>query len=298
MRVLFCVANIFMGEPHGVLQLAAIAKRDGHETKLCRLSQRDWASVLERWSPDVIAYSAMSPEMPAFRIADAQVRAWARDRRVLRVMGGAHPTYFPDVLNELGLDAICVGEGDRALSELIRRFEQRGPLSGIPNILRRGEDPNGISRELITNLDELPFIDRGLYYEAAPRYRMLAMRGFMTGRGCPYNCSYCHNHAFNEMFRGCGKIVRRRTVDHVLAEMKEVLTKAPHIRLIKISDDTFAHVVDDWLITFLTRYKREINLPFYCLMRSNTLSKEMARLLKEAGCVSVCMAVESRLSRS
>ena len=293
MRILFCVADIFLGEPHGVLQLAAIVKRDGHEVKLLALRRQSLAQTLIQWNPDIIAYSAMSPEIPLFRVADAQVRAWAQGKRVLRVMGGAHTTYFPQILTDLELDAICIGEGDRAFPELIRRFACNEPFSGIPNILVPGNDLDAIPKELISNLDELPFIDRESYYEVAPNYRFLAMRGFMTGRGCPYDCSYCHNHAFKKIFRNCGKIVRRRSVDYVLAEMQETLRQDPHIRLIKISDDTFAHVIDDWLIEFLDRYQRVIKLPFYCLMRSNTLTDEMARRLSKAGCISIGMSVES-----
>ena len=293
MRILICVADVFLGEPNGVLQLAAIVKRNGHEVKLLALRRQSLARALTQWNPDIIAYSAMSPEIQLFRMADAQVCAWAQGRRVLRVMGGAHATYFPQILTDLELDAICIGEGDRAFPELIRRFACKEPFSGIPNIIVPGDDPDAIRKELIANLDELPFIDRELYYEVAPHYRFLAMRGFMTGRGCPYDCTYCHNHAFKEIFRNCGKIVRRRSVGHVLAEMQETLRQAPHIRLVKISDDTFAHVIDDWLIEFLDRYKREINLPFYCLMRSNTLTDEMARRLRNAGCISIGMSVES-----
>lgn len=293
MRILFCVADVFVGEPHGVLQLSAIARRCGHDVRLNSLSQKNLRTALDEWNPDVVAYSAMSPEIKVFLSADETVRAWSQGKRVLRIMGGAHATYFPEVLAEFDLDAICLGEGDNAFPEVLRRFESNGPLSGIANILARGDNITDLKKELISDLDNLPFIDRELYYEAAPRYRQLAMRGFMAGRGCPYDCSYCHNHAFKELFRGCGKIVRRRSVEHVLAEMKQVLEHSPHVRLIKISDDTFAHTVDEWLLSFLSLYKKEINLPFYCLMRSNTLTDKMAGLLREAGCISIGMSVES-----
>jgi len=293
MRVLLCVSEVFLAEPHGVLQLAAIAKRDGHEVKLCALKQKTLKNILRTWEPEVIAYSAMSPEIETFKKADAQVCEWARDRRVLRVMGGVHATHFHEVLEDMDLDAICIGEGDRAFPELLKRFSAQSSLKNVPNILLRGDRPDELKKELISDLVALPFIDRNLYYEIVPEYEVLAVRSFMVGRGCPYDCSYCHNNALNELFKGCGRIVRRRSVEHVLNEIKEVLKKSPHVRFIKFADDTFAHLIDEWLISFLTRYKQEIGLPFYCLMRSNTLTRDMAKLLKETGCVSICMAVES-----
>jgi anaerobic magnesium-protoporphyrin IX monomethyl ester cyclase len=143
------------------------------------------------------------------------------------------------------------------------------------------------------DLGKLPYIDRDIYYEAMPIYRSLRMRGFMVEGGCPYGCNYCHNHAFKELFKGCGKIVRRRPVDNVIDEMKQVVAKYGPVKLLKISDDTFSHTVDHWLLEFIQAYRKEIRLPFYCLMRSNTLSEEMAKLLKSADCVAISMSVES-----
>jgi anaerobic magnesium-protoporphyrin IX monomethyl ester cyclase len=46
-------------------------------------------------------------------------------------------------------------------------------------------------------------------------------------------------------------------------------------------------------LEFAEKYKKEINLPFYCLMRSNTLTEGTAKILAEAGCRSIGMAVET-----
>lgn len=295
MRVLLVVSDLFFGEPMGALQIGAVLKGKGHAVSLLALCRTSLSERLAAWQPDVIAYSAMSPDVPIMRDADQIVRQWATSsrKRVLRVMGGPHPTYFPEVCEEFELDAVCVGEGDHALPRLIERFARRGSFSGIANILPRGETLHNMEKELVLDLDSLPFPDRDLYYNEVPWYRHLALRGFMAGRGCPYECTYCFNHAFKAMFRSCGPILRRRRVETVLCEIKEVIKRYPPVHLIKISDDTFAHRVDDWLIDFLARYKNEIGLPFYCLMRSNTLTEDMARRLREAGCVSIGMSVES-----
>jgi radical SAM superfamily enzyme YgiQ (UPF0313 family) len=284
-----------MGEPIGVLQLSAILKGAGHATKMAALKKHSLQEALSSFDPEVIAYSAMSPDVPLFRIADQVVRAWARQRgrKLLRVAGGPHPTFFPEILTEMELDAICIGEGDRALVEMVRRFAKGASLAGIPNVMTPGDKLEEIKKELIEDLGQLPYIDRDLYYEAMPIYRALRMRGLMVGRGCPYGCTYCHNHAFKELFKGCGKIVRRRPVENVIDEMKQVAANYGPVKLLKISDDTFSHTVDQWLLDFCEAYRQEIRLPFYCLMRSNTLTEEMAKVLKAAGCVSIGMSVES-----
>ena len=296
MKILFIVSDLFLGEPMGVLQLSACLKRYSYETKLLALKKHPLRKILKDYDPDVIAYSVMSPESELFKKADNSVRDWAKEynkKKILRIMGGPHPTFFPEILEEMGLDAICIGEGDFAIIELINRFSSGKPLSNIPNTLSPGEHINKIDKELIHNLDDLRFVDRDIYYDAMPIYKSLGFRGFMVGRGCPYGCTYCHNHAYKKIFKDCGKIVRRRSVENVIREMRNVVNKYSQIKLMKISDDTFAHYVNDWLVEFIEKYKKEINLPFYCLMRSNTLTEEMAKLLSSAGCVSIGMSIES-----
>jgi radical SAM superfamily enzyme YgiQ (UPF0313 family) len=295
MKILFVVADLYIGEPIGVLLLSAILEKNGHRTRLIGLKTHDIRKTLLHFDPDVIAYSASSPDIELLKKADLAVREWARNRSgaVLRIMGGPHPTYSPEVLDEMSLDAICRGDGDRAIVEMTARFESGENLSGIPNVVTPGEDPDGIRKELFENLDELPFLNRAVFYEAAPYMQDFGLRSFMCSRGCPYDCAYCFNHAYKKLFRDCGRLMRRHSVDYVISEIRHVAENYPRLTLVKFTDDTFAHQVDDWLTEFLDRYKKEIGLPFYCLMRPNTLTEEMARLLSSAGCISMCMAIET-----
>ncbi len=294
MRVLLIVSDLFIGEPIGALQLAAIVRAQGHQVELIGLRSHPLLAKLHSYLPDVIAYSAASPEIRLFQKADQVVLGWCKEtgRKVPRIMGGPHPTYFPEILGQMDLEAVCIGDGDHAIVLMLDALAGRRPLDGIPNVLPRGGELSQVKFELTRDLDSLPFIDREVYYQAMPIMQDFGLRGLMVGRGCPYDCTYCHNHAFKQLFRGCGSILRRRSVGHVIEELKEVRERFPRVTLFKFTDDTFAYHVDDWLLEFLERYRREIGLPFYCLMRSNTLSREMAQRLAAAGCVSMCMAVE------
>ena len=295
MKVLLVIGNIFFSEPHGVMALAAACRKSGHSVRMTTLTKHSLPSVLDEFEPDFIAYSAMSPEMALFQEADKTVLAYAakRGKRLPRIMGGAHATHFPEVLDELGLEAICIGEGDFALPRMLERHAAGEGFEDIANVMTRFGPVEDIRKELISDLDALPFPDRSVYYQAAPLYRMLGLPGVMTSRGCPYHCTYCHNHALNRLFRGLGKIVRRKSPGYVIEETKRLIMDFGPVKMIRFSDDTFAHTIDDWLLEFLPRYKKEIGLPFYCLMRSNTLSDDMGRLLSEHGCISVGMSVES-----
>jgi radical SAM superfamily enzyme YgiQ (UPF0313 family) len=297
MRILFVISTPYAIEPLGVMQLSAIARRAGHETSLAILTRGDLRRAVERLNPDVVAYSAMSADIPALAPQDQRLRDWLRSigRRVFRVMGGPHATYAPWVVEQLELDAVCQGDGDQAFPELLRRIAQGGNIGSIPNI---GVSGVGAARkEIVHDLDALPFPDRTVYDTAVPYFRSVGIRSIMTGRGCPYECTYCYNHAYRELFQGCGPFARRRSVDSVIEELLWLKEKRPPLKMVRFADDTFAHRVDAWLEEFCQKYPARVGVPFFCCMRSNTLGEDTARLLAGAGCTGINMAIESGVER-
>jgi radical SAM superfamily enzyme YgiQ (UPF0313 family) len=195
------------------------------------------------------------------------------------------------VTDDFELNAICQGDGDRALPTLLNRIEKGENLEGIPNIALSSFGAE--KKELVDDLDNLPFVDREGIYESAPYYKGCGLRSFIASRGCPYSCTYCFNHAFNKMFKGCGKLLRRSSVDNLISDIEYVMRNFPPVRVIRFADDTFAHKADKWLEEFSEKYASRIQPPFYCLMRSNTLTEETAYLLARAGCQSIPMSIES-----
>ena len=115
---------------------------------------------------------------------------------VFSVFGGPHPTFFPEMIEKEGVDAVCIGEGEYAMLELMNRLEQGKPADDIQNfwIKSNGTTKKNMVRPLIEDLDELPFLDRELMYEGDKDLKLSRNKGFFAGRGCPYRCTYCFNH--------------------------------------------------------------------------------------------------------
>lgn len=294
MKVLFVISDLFFSEPLGVMYLSAMLKSRGHVTRLAVLSHGDLVRVLEDFQPDLVGYSSMTSDEHLFREVDGSVRAWIANagRRVPRIMGGAHPTFFPQVLTDMKLDAICRGDGDYAILGVVEALARGQTLNGIPNIATP-ESPE-IVKEVVQFMDDLPHIDRDIIYEAEPDMQKIGIRNFMTQRGCPYKCTYCFNHAYNKLFKGEGrKLIRRRSVSDVIAEVKAVAAKYPPTRIVRFGDDVFVIRRDEWLEEFAERFPREVGLPFYCLIRANALTEDVAELLRKAGCISISMSVEA-----
>jgi len=117
------------------------------------------------------------------------------------------------------------------------------------------------------------------------------IKHFLAGRGCPYNCTYCFNHALGELYRGKGRRFRQRSVDNVLDEVHWVREHYP-LEFVVFVDDTFV-LSESWLAEFATKYPQRIGLPFFCNTRANLVTAEQVQMLKEAGCHCVSMGIET-----
>ena len=296
-KVLFVVADVYFSEPLGVMILSAICKKAGYTTRLGIVARENLIEILDDFRPDVIAYSTMTSDENSFAHANDIIQAWSKNtgHPVKRIMGGPHPTYFPDVIHKLNLDAICAGDGERAILNMLEAIQAGCSMEGIPNVSTPNV-PMG-PKEVIEDMNIIPWADRDIFYEAAPEMKKHGIRSLLTMKGCPYKCTYCFNHAFNTMFKGPGvKLLRRRSVSDVLEEVKSLVENYPEVRFIRFADDVFVTPDQeqlDWLDEFTYRYPKEVGIPFYCLIRADALTEDVIKKLKKANCASVCMSVEA-----
>lgn len=278
-------------ESLGIMYLSAALKEHGHETCLfIENMERDLPGAMERSAPQVICFSVITGS-----------HLWARQRakqlkrrfpRTIMVMGGPHPTFYPETILHGGVDAICIGEGEGAIVDLANAIRDSRDIQHIPNIWVRKDDRiiKNEPRPLVDDLDLLPFPDRTLY----GKYRVLAKiprKAFLTTRGCPHNCAFCFNHQFQQLYQGRGKVVRRRTPGNVIQEILEVKSKYK-MKNVYFQDDTF--ILDKtWLFSFLDEYEKRVALPFICFVRADLVDEQVAGRLKRAGCTCVHFGVES-----
>jgi anaerobic magnesium-protoporphyrin IX monomethyl ester cyclase len=209
------------------------------------------------------------------------------------VFGGPHPTYFPEFVEEPGVDGVCLGEGEGAIVDLADAVEAGRPLTGLQNwwFKRDGQIERNPLRPLVDDLDALPFPDRAVLFELDHFTRQSGIKHFITSRGCPYDCTYCFNHALAAIYRGRGKRIRQMSIDKVIEEVKWVQERYP-MQFVVFLDDLFIVYVD-WLRELADKFPQAVGLPFFCNVRANLVTAEKMALLKKAGCVSVGMGLET-----
>jgi len=309
MRVVFVALG---QEQLGISMLSAVLRHAGHETALAFNpalfgdryyfdvpTLRDIFDRTERMieeavllEPDLLAFSVLTPTYQwCLEVAE---RVKARTGCAV-IFGGVHPSAAPEVcLENDAVDYVCVGEGEHALVELCEQLDRNRhrPLKPIPNICwkdERGEIVRGANAAFNQDLDSLPYWDKELWEDVID---VGAHYLTMSSRGCPYRCTFCFNNFFARLpGKGGGKYVRQRSVENQMDELRRMHARY-RLRFVEFADDIFT-VDKDWIREFTTVYKRDIGVPFQCLIHPRFIDRDMARWLADAGCVHVQMGVQS-----
>lgn len=328
MRVLF-VAQEISYEPQGIMIMSAVLKQAGHDVALTVADMEDPVAFAVGYRPDILAYSVMTgSQRGSFdlnrrirRALDPLYRAEGR-YPAFSAFGGPHPTFFPEMISEPGVDGICVGEGEGALLDLADALGDGGFRADIKNWWFKVSDDNlpatwqGATgngshgderagdfevvknpvRPLIRDLGALPHPDRALIYDKHPVLAASGIKHFISSRGCPYDCSYCFNRAYYELYPG-ERRGHQIPVDDLIAQVNEVRARWPLEQVVFV-DDLFI-LRNDWLEELAEKWPRQVGLPFFCNVRANMLVKDPRKvtLLKKAGCHTVSMGIEAANDR-
>ncbi len=290
-RVLFVYKFFNYMEPLGIMYLSSALKKAGHETAFVDVGiEKDPEGEIRRLRPDIIAYSTTTGFHRFY--ADLNRRLKTVLPPYVSLFGGPHPTYYPEYVEEEGIDAICQGEGEGAMVDFANAIGSGEDWTRIPNIWakRGGEIVKNEMRPTIEDLDSIPFPDRDLVYRYKS-YRRLSTKYVLTARGCPFKCTYCFNHALEKMYEGKGTFIRRRSIGNVMAELKEVMEKGRPDRIFFVDDVFTLH--KRWIREFAPVYRRECGLPFMCCTRINLVDESIAQALREANALTVVFAVET-----
>ncbi len=275
----------------GIMSISALLKAHGHKTALLITSlEKDLKGKLKKLKPDIVGFHLITGE---HNKTLSLVREIKVALGVKTLLGGPHATYYPEeTINKEGVDFLAVGEAEYAVLDLLDALTKGYDTSKIKNIwsVSGKEVFKNEPRELIGSLDDLPSPDRDVYYN----YSFLgksSVKQFLTGRGCPYECTFCSNHLLNNLYKGKGRYVRRISPSKVIEEIKAVRKKWG-VRTVSFTDDVFVMSME-WLNEFLPVFKKEINLPFMCNVRVNLVTEELISKLKDHGCYGVAMGIES-----
>lgn len=226
----------------GISCISAVLKQHGHRTHLVvtsRVLGKDNASrirkAIDACKPQAVFFTAVASEYGFIVSLVRQVKA--EYPGLYLVAGGAHVSLNPDGVLDDGFDALCVGEGEYPALELVTKLEAKEPVSGIPNIWARngGRIERNAPRPFLQDLDSLPHPDREMWrgWTADEGGESAVV---LLGRGCPFQCTYCCNHALRRLAQGT--YVRFRSPASIVAEIRAILAASPGLRSVYLEVET------------------------------------------------------------
>lgn len=281
-------------ECFGAMYLSASLKSRGHTTDVLIQSEegRDFLTQVAQAQPDLVAFSVMSG-LHEWTASTAQT---VKERITVPVVaGGPHCTFFPEFVEEPGLDAICRGEAEDAFPDFVDALAAGGDGSDVPGFwVKTGA---GLVKNdlypLRDNLDNLPKPDRNLYSTRYPQLSLASGGEILAARGCPFNCTFCYNKLLRTLYKGKGPYIRRHSHVRLLEEIEELRqARKGRLHYLAFVDDLF---IQDrlWLEQFLVLYRKKVGLPFMCSLRANLVDEALVDMLAQAGCRMVSFGVES-----
>lgn len=198
------------------------------------------------------------------------------------IQAAFHAEYILKKYSEV--DYICAGEGELTLVELIRMLTKGLELSSCKGIYYRDGESiiyTGF-RELISDLDALPFPDRSFI---PVKYRnpisMLQIPVFAS-RGCMGTCTFCDARVINVDAQG-KSCVRTRSIKNVISELHAVKQEFKN-SCIYFMDSTFCPDSQNAYIRLEELYEElkasGLDIHFFMNLRAEQFDDRLMKSLK------------------
>ena len=289
--------------PLGILYLASYARQrmpeidiqviDGFSEKKQELIKK-----INRFKPDLEGLSFTTQSATGAYQLINEIKE--TNPKLFVVVGGAHPTIFPEEsLLKSKTDIVVVGEGEITFFEILQKINNNDPVDNIQGtaVLDNKEIKRNPLRPLIQNLDDIPFPARDLLdITRYPGYMYKKLKqdtDIISSRGCPYNCLYCSNPVWKLQ----KPRYRLRSPQNITDEIEHVV-ETYHIKEIFDQTDEFnsnkkwAKEVCDEIIN------RKLDVVLKAQMRVDSIDQELADKLKDAGFWMVLLGLESANERT
>ncbi|MDD9877870.1 MAG: radical SAM protein [Magnetovibrio sp.] len=305
--------------PFGLSIIATVLKEAGHEVELFVITPDtpidDYVGdYLRREGPQLFCFSAVSTQYWQVKKVAAHVKSI--DANVFCVLGGHHSSLnSQEVIDEGFFDAICVGEGERAVTDLADALARRDPddlaippALDIANLWFRNaadgavhKNPTAPFRE---DIDALPYIDRELWDKFTARPDDYP--AVLLGRGCPFKCTYCSNHAMEKL--SGGHYVRFRSPENIVGELQYIRRIHPGVDRVYLEVETFganrkaSYAVFDALAAYNAGLERPIRFGVNMALTSNYMMNperrvELFEKAKAANILTINIGLESGSER-
>jgi radical SAM superfamily enzyme YgiQ (UPF0313 family) len=253
--------------------------------------EKAFINYVKHFSPDVLVVEIPTISFPLMAKVLETIKT---EIGCLIVVAGPHVTpLYEDVMKQYPfIDYCLIGEYEITLKELIKRIIKNSSKDEIAGLAFRKKGSVSFSgrRELLKNLDDLPFPDRDdlpvkFYHDMEVCGNPLGI--MISSRGCPFSCNFC----IERQVIYSSSMYRKRTPEKVVEEMS-LLKEQYKVKQIYFDDQTIT--VDRTHIKSICEeiLSSGLDLPWACMGDVN-LDYETLKIMKKAGCVGIKFGVET-----
>ncbi|MDT8428441.1 MAG: radical SAM protein [Pseudomonadales bacterium] len=260
----------------------------------------NFAQRIAALDADIIAFSVMSPHWFPMEPYFAELKRLQPELPIC--IGGYQAMLSQEqTMENPHIDFICTGDGEYAIGNLVQflRGSKPGPVDGMWEKLADGEifrtEPHQIG-----DLASLPFPDYDIYAREGsfanvntsifgPKEKVVLP--VMTGRGCPYRCTYCCNTPLLDAWKTKKEFLRKYDPEAMVDELVRLRDKYG-VGYFEFWDELFLSNLK-FVRAFFEIYKERIHLPFSINSRVEVMNEKFCQLAKEAGCHTIWFGIES-----
>jgi anaerobic magnesium-protoporphyrin IX monomethyl ester cyclase len=292
----------------GLASIGALLLKNGFEVEgldafLGRYSVDEMLDRIIVSAPDVLGISLLTAAAPLVESMIPRLREKLPQLTI--VMGNIHATTFDkDYLLNNTADYIVYQEGEFTMLELMRELASKGnpeAVEGISFLDSKGQYHKNPSRKYITGLelDELPYPAWELFPvdQFKPDIRLdhgsgkhkdtdVQVLPILATRGCPHSCTFC------TPINTIGKQYRMRSENCVVDEMEYFHNKWG-VDTFYYMDLTFPISEKIGLKFCDALIKRKLKVKWFCETRVSSVTKQLLKKMKEAGCVRIDYGIEA-----
>ncbi len=310
-RVFGCTFSIYPIPNIFLLGYAAVLKKAGYDVSVMDAPVMGMKTVeFYGWLADDISNIYVFYSVNLSKEIDKEVFQQIRTFRgsLPVIFCGPAPTTDPEFfLFDTGC-FVARGEGDLTIPELIdfitdKSVKNLNDIQGINYLNTVNKSVRNPGRELIENLDDLPFparemIHKELYYN--PKLKERPFTTVLTSRGCPFQCTYCVPSSLSfavklEYNIGRGTTngipkVRFRSPKIVIEEFTRLQSEG--YKTVSIIDDDF--VLNAERTIEICAGIKSLGIKWGCLARADSLLDDsLIKAMADSGCIYIDIGIES-----
>lgn len=298
-------------EANGTMLLATKLLQAGFDVDILRFCQiehyktdypafiRDAAEKILARGPKCVSFYTLWPFYHIMLRIAAEIKQ--KNPGVITVFGGPQASFTAaETLSSMDfVDYICTGEGENTVVPFFGALLRGDPdaLKEIPGLYFRENGQVRFSNiaPALTDLNTLPYWDDRLYLElfSEPASSLTSGHYSMpidTGRGCPFNCTFCCTSKFLK------RSYRLKSPERIVEDILY------YNRKFGITSFCFSHDAFTTNIALVTRVcdliiEKDLKITWWTTSRIDCLTEELILKMKQAGMTRIDLGIETASPR-